>query len=252
MLSVSEMFYSIQGEGKSIDTPSLFLRLQRCNLLCGNPDFTQITDKHNGKEIEKHKDEKAKWCCDTIHVWRHGKIKSTQQIIEEWQASGWYEKLKESHLVITGGEPLLQQEGLVKLLVYLPQTLYTEVETNATIMPSHSLDPLVNQYNCSPKLSNAQVSREKRYCTDVLEWFANNKKVNFKFVVLDEEDVNEIERYYIKPFNISPKIVYLMPGVSSRKELEEKSPLVQQLAEEHGFNYSTRRQLERWDRTTGV
>ena len=92
-LRVAEMFYSLQGEGRSSGCPAVFLRLQHCNLLCGRDD--------------------ASWRCDTLDVWRRGQALTFAEIIDSWRAKGWLAHLAaNAHLVVTGGEPLLQQTGL--------------------------------------------------------------------------------------------------------------------------------------------
>ena len=62
-LIVSEYFYSIQGEGKTMGVPSVFIRLTACNLMCGGRGTEKDFKLHNG----------ATWRCDSIEVWRKGK-----------------------------------------------------------------------------------------------------------------------------------------------------------------------------------
>src|SRR5512135_37627 len=127
MLYVSEQFFSIQGEGPTAGTPAIFLRLKGCNLLCA-------------------------WPCDTIEVWQRGDPVPADILAEEWQRKGWFNNLRtDSHLVVTGGEPLLQMDGLEDFFRRIPETAYIEVETNGTIPPSAGFDGRVSQYNVSPK-----------------------------------------------------------------------------------------------------
>jgi organic radical activating enzyme len=106
-LIVSEMFYSLQGEGPSIGHPAVFLRLAACNLECAGFSYrAPETGEHLG--------------CDTKLVWKKGKPHTFEQIINEWQTQGWLEAFTYgAHLVITGGEPLLQQEKVAAFASYL-------------------------------------------------------------------------------------------------------------------------------------
>ena len=113
-LAVSEVFYSIQGEGQTMGIPAVFLRLGGCNLLC----------------------ESASWVCDTIEVWRNSKATEFKDVISE----EWVERLfNKAHLVITGGEPLMHQRVLPLYLQWFEETYKflptIEIETNGTIVP---------------------------------------------------------------------------------------------------------------------
>lgn len=226
-LRVSEQFLSIQGEGKTMGVPSIFLRLQSCNLLC-------------------------QWPCDTIGVWRKGTKYTTDEIIQDWYQRGWLDKLRNgTHLILTGGEPMLQQEGLANLLRELPPC-YKEVETNATIEPKNIFDKYINQYNCSPKTSNSGMNERKRFKEDVIKWFTNDGRSVFKFVVDTPNDMKEILDDFVYKFQIKPSKVYLMPEAISEEELRTKRIWVAELCKEHGFNYSDRLQLLIWGKATGV
>jgi 7-carboxy-7-deazaguanine synthase len=228
MLNISEQFYSIQGEGKTAGVPAVFLRLSGCNLLCA-------------------------WPCDTIEVWRHGEQWSFEKILHLWDQNGWTRFLcKESHLVITGGEPLLQQEALARFLPLLPKDIFIEVETNATITPTEDLNKHISLYNVSPKTSNSGIPRERRFVRNTLDFFAGNDKSIFKFVVESRGDVEEIFREFVGPFKINPQRVFLMPQSVSRSEFIERSAQVAELCKEYQYNFSPRLQLVIWNKTTGV
>jgi len=250
MLRIAESFYSIQGEGKTMGTPSLFLRMQGCNLLCGNPDLSKYIDEKNVDNMEKRS---AKWICDTIPVWIKGKIFLPEEIVRDWKEKGWYDRLLNgAHLIVTGGEPLIQQEELINLFKLLPKNTYIEVETNGTILPIDDFDYYISQYNCSPKLSNSGMFYKKRYKKNVLRWHNENIKSYFKFVVLDEDDINELIDDFIHELNIKNNKIYLMPGATTRKELINNVERVVDLCKKNGWNYSSRLQLEIWDKVTGV
>ena len=228
MLTISEQFYSIQGEGKTAGIPAVFLRLRSCNLLC-------------------------EWPCDTIEVWKQGEPWTFENLLSAWEKNGWTDALRKgAHLVITGGEPLLQQDELVKFLALLPHGLLIEVETNATIIPKSELDHYISLYNVSPKTSNSGLPRERRYIPDTIEYFARNSKSIFKFVTESPADVDEILRDFISPFSIIRQRVFLMPQCTDRKGFIEKSGAIADMCKEYHLNFSPRLQLLLWDKTTGV
>ncbi len=241
-LKVSEFFHSIQGEGPTTGYPSWFLRLTACNLDCP-------------------------W-CDTTEVWRKGVRMLFEDIPEHWLSTStpprysrdrYLEGLQRGdHLIITGGEPMLQQDSIVSYLQYLTRyktcniaNLYVEIETNGTILPD-GLTYLVNQWNCSPKLSNSAMPRDKRYKPGVLGFLNSFNNVIFKFVIEDETDLEEIRMDFIDPGLIDRDKVWLMPMASDRKELEERSLWLADLCKLHGFRFSNRLQIQIWNRVVGV
>lgn len=237
---ISETFYSIQGEGKYIGAPSIFLRTQGCVLNCI-------------------------W-CDTYNVWKSGKLYDFEELKKYWYNNNWMKP--NIHLVITGGEPLARQDEISSFLEYLiesPNLSFEyfnkiEVETSGTVLPKESfLSRIEPHYNVSPKLKNSSMEIERRvrnslkYFSD-LSWETNPDFSSsiFKFVVKTKEDVKEAIETYIKPFEINPISIYLMPECITREELEEMEPKIVELAKEYGFNYSTRLHLHIWNKATGV
>lgn len=244
-LRVSESFFSLQGEGSTIGVPSVFLRLGGCNLLCGGAKTAHDGKLHDG----------ATWRCDTIEVWLKHQIKTENEIISGFGAKGWLKKLSEGcHLIITGGEPLLQQEEILSLLDAIQLEIggapYVEIETNGTVMPLPQLAERVGHFNVSPKLANSGMAVDKTRKLDVLTRLANYRSI-FKFVVSSEKDWFEISEIIRSAF-IPLQKVYLMPAASSITELQERSLIVSQLAMKHSVNFSTRLQVAIWDKTTGV
>jgi 7-carboxy-7-deazaguanine synthase len=239
-LKISEWFASIQGEGLSAGQLSIFLRLSGCNLLCGCPQGT--------------------WVCDTIEVWKKGTLYSASEAVAHFESCGWLSKLGSEgyRLIITGGEPLLQQDGLVEFLACLSKELgrcpIIEIETNGTIAPIKSLIPYISQYNVSPKLINSGMQKEKRYTRDVLTWFAGlpYPQAIFKFVVSSEGDCHEIMDHYVKPLGLKPWQVFIMPGADNKHDLDARLPSTAQWALTYGFNLSSRLHLSIWDKKTGV
>ena len=244
-LRVSEMFYSIQGEGVTSGVPAIFLRLQGCNLTCGGP-----TTIHT-KRIESP----ATWRCDTIETWLKGDGFSIESILSIWETNQWLDvRFQDAvHLVITGGEPLLQQTQLLSFLKHLKSvySIFVECETNGTIMPHHSLFSFIDQFNVSPKLSNSGVDLQSRIHPSAIQLFCERSAV-FKFVIETESDVDEIFDTFIGPFNIPRKNVCLMPAADSRQDLVSLAPRVAEWAKRHRFRFSSRLHIELWDKKTGV
>lgn len=241
-LFVSEIFYSIQGEGISSGIPSVFVRLSGCNLMCGGHGTEKDKKLHNG----------ATWRCDTIEVWRKGNKMLFKDIAREW-----IQQLCEgAHLIITGGEPMLQQKGIVCFLKWWKKEYkfkpFVEIETNGTIMPNNDMIRIVNQWNCSPKLSNSGMHIYARIKFDVLKVLSNTNKVQFKFVISNEVDWDEIYNTYLFVGYILKEQVVLMPAASNLEELLINNVLVAALCIEHNLRFSSRLQIEIWNKTVGV
>ena len=120
-LAISEVFYSIQGEGKTVGIPSVFVRLGGCNLMCGGMGTQFDGELHN----------EAEWRCDTVEVWMKAQSKEMKDILDE----ECIEAIKNgAHIILTGGEPTMQQTGLEDFIKYIKFDLkinaYFEVETN--------------------------------------------------------------------------------------------------------------------------
>lgn len=213
--SAPEIFYSLQGEGTRCGTPAVFLRLAGCNLAC-------------------------KW-CDTKHSWQNGiscSISETVRLIKNFNCQS---------LVITGGEPLLQQEALLQLLDNLPADTFVEIETNGTITPAPELTNRVNQWNISPKLSHAGNPHATPLNPDTLATFAPLPHAWFKFVVQGETDWPAIEL-----LALPTERIILMPCATTRHELETTRPAVVEMCLRHRVRLGDRLHLTLWDDKKGV
>ena len=85
-----------------------------------------------------------------------------------------------------------------------------------------------------------------------LERITSHKGYWFKFVVSKEEDLDEIENDFIKPFNIDPKRVLMMPGLDHQDNFHERTKFILELAGKHGYIGLTRLHISAWNQTTGV
>ncbi|MEK9727896.1 MAG: 7-carboxy-7-deazaguanine synthase QueE [Candidatus Margulisiibacteriota bacterium] len=231
MIRVSEIFYSVQGEGVTVGVPAIFIRLQGCNLDCGSRG--------------------GAWVCDTEAVWKRGEKRLISELAETIQVD-FNEALRNgAHVVITGGEPLLQQDAVIELLHQFNNKWPIEIETNGTILPHDPLKKRINYWNVSPKLSNSGEAFDKRVQPS-LDWFSEQPNAIFKFVVNNENDINEIESSFkwVKQLPIRQK--FLMPAADNRIELHQKYESIISLAKSNGYSLSQRLHLTVWDQKTGI
>lgn len=231
-LSGDGVFYSIQGEGKSMGLPACFLRLHLCNLTCT-------------------------W-CDTRYTWDKTQeefwtesVDSPTELVAQMIQSSWGcadERIKK-RLVITGGEPLLQQKEIQKLLELLSEWSI-EIETNGTIMPHAELLERC-QFNCSPKLANSLVEEKKRIREHVLR-ILNEKNTTFKFVVEKPSDLEEVDQVFVQGLDLDPNKILVMPEGTSTPLLHATIANIIDSAEKKGYRILTRLQCEIWGNQRGV
>ena len=246
-LAVSEWFYSVQGEGATVGVPSVFLRLKGCNLTCGGKNTVKSNKLDSG----------ATWRCDTIEVWLTGKLYKHKELFCIFEQENYIESLKKgAHLIITGGEPLLQDNGLVCFFEEFQETYdflpFIEIETNGTISASDKLDKFITQYNVSLKLKNSGMDKTLRIIENSILFYLSKQIVVFKFVVSSEKDVQEVFDNYVNKYNFPLKNIYLMPGATSRNQLHQLEQDIINLCKKKCVNYSTRLHIHVWDRLTGV
>jgi len=226
MLPISEIFYSIQGEGINLGKPSVFIRLYYCNLYCS-------------------------W-CDTKYTWEN-QSKAIENIdyflMDEKEIIDKIKQFNTKNLVITGGEPLLHQTKLIELVKAL-NGYYVEIETNGTIIPKKELVELVNLFTVSPKLSNSDVKYEHRIRKEALTYFSNLDKCVFKFVIKDEKDIEEVLSL-AKEFNIKSEKIMLMPEGTDEETIISRSRWLVELCKAHNFRYSPRIHIILWGNKRG-
>ena len=227
-LQISEKFYSIQGEGKTMGAPSIFVRLTGCNLLCKSD----------------------KWVCDSIEVWRKGNKVDFKEVLSIEDIISLENGV---HLIFTGGEPLLHQKSIASFLAYLQMEHnlrpFVEVETNGTIMPIKELIFDVNVWNVSPKLTNSGETLKKRVNIAAIQQF-NKLNTIFKFVISERKDVEEI--FDVFGNYIERKKVYLMPAADNQETLYEKRIEVIEFCKQYILNFTDRLHITTWNKKTGV
>jgi len=240
-----EIFKSIQGEGKSIGKPCIFVRLSRCNLHCYWCD-TAYTWNFNGTDFV-HRDD------------RGSKPKKYDMNTEIFDID--VQHLKEkiisigvNRVIFTGGEPLLQQAELGKLLKLLKHSntsMFIEVETNGTILPKGEFRDLVDQFNVSPKLAHSRNDISVRRKNLALNFFSQDKRTFFKFVVQEKDDLVEI-RELVNIYKIRPETVYLMPEGVDSKTIKDRSRWLVSESLQNGYNFTDRLHIHLFGDTRGT
>ena len=270
-LKISQDFFSLQGEGKTMGYPSYFVRLAICNLSCGmsRKFLNQLVKDNTLKEGEiftgdLHAEGKATWTCDSTSEWAlKGEDKDFQYLIDRWKEQGIYEDIKNGtiHIIWTGGEPTIKQhqEAIVNFFKYwLTETSheittwYNEIETNGTVVIEDKLFVMLDQINCSPKLSNSGLAEKQRINPDAIKRIMEHDNYQFKFVISTEDDVKEIFRDFIEPFNIPLKNVVCMPGLDDAADFEERTRFCLEMAKKYRFIGLTRLHIAAWNKTLNV
>ena len=225
-MQVNEIFKSIQGEGPNFGKPAIFLRTAQCNLKCT-------------------------W-CDTKYTWDWENYDFQKEVnemtIDEIKCAILNLEIK--HLVITGGEPLLQQDDLADLLSFLKPNFYVEIETNCTILPNKMLTDLVDQWNVSPKTENSGNPLELYENNECYYFFANQENCFFKYVVENEADIPEIKKFVTK-YKIPEKRVQLMTQASTKEEIRIREKSISELAKSNNFAFSPRLHVAMWGSQRG-
>ena len=225
-MKISEIFESIQGEGNNAGKPAVFLRTAECNLKCV-------------------------W-CDTKYTWdwkNYDYSKEVNEIsIKEVRQS--LEQFRVRHLVITGGEPLMQQDDLAELLTFLKPKFYVEVETNGTILPNNALSVLVDQWNVSPKTKNSGNPLEMCEDNECYTFFSKKKNCYFKYVVESEDDLIEINQL-ISKYNLEKERVLLMTQAMTKEEILAKEKNVFTLSKKNSLGFSPRLHVMKWGSQRG-
>lgn len=231
-LPVSEIFYSIQGEGRFAGCPALFVRLKYCNLGCS-------------------------W-CDTRFTWDSGKIETGELLTFEEIATNSLAQtgtnkdvLSSIHVVITGGEPMLHQSKLPSLISVLKKVGYTyfEIETNGMYVPTDEMTEAIDWWNCSPKLTNNGLDKSVNLIPEAIIAIKNTKKADFKFVIKNAQDLAELENDYIK-YIPKENIMLMAEGWTERKQ-KESMQWVMKICQEKGLRFTPRLHILSWNNERG-
>ena len=251
MLDVTEIFGpTIQGEGKKLGTPSIFIRFGKCNLSCQG--FAVEYETPSGAKKQSCD---SYYAVDTEFKQLWDKYESHEQIVNI--VKKLEPKNYKPDIVITGGEPLLywKNEEFQKLLKYYISNYYNvTIETNATI----NID-ITKKYqekilfSMSVKLSNSSEPLKKRVNTTSLTNIINNIDEKYLKFVITKEEIKDAQEEIENILKSIPKVdVYLMPMGDTVEALNQNSESVIDLAIQNGYLYSDRLHIRIWDDKRGV
>ena len=217
-MRLSELFHSIQGEGKLVGVPSVFVRASGCNLRCV-------------------------WCDTPYASWNpEGENNSVPEILAK------VESHSARHIVITGGEPMIMPDIAELCDSLKSQKYHITIETAATVFTPIKLDLA----SLSPKLSNSTptnreggkfaASHEKqRLNPEVIQQFIDTSPAfQLKFVVSAEQDLAEIQALLAKLKNWTPEDVLLMPEGIDEKTLQSRAGWISEICKREGFRFCPR------------
>ena len=214
---VAETFTSLQGEGVLAGVPSFFIRTSGCNLRCV-------------------------WCDTPYASWRpEGARVAVAELVTRARASGV------RHVVITGGEPLLQREIGALTAALRAAGHHLTVETAGTLAPEFACDLL----SVSPKTANsdpdgpwrARHRRGRLELATLRTLLGRLPEHQLKFVVQGRGDLDEVLAL-VAALGAARERVLLMPEGRSREELGARAGEVAMLCLEHGFRYAPRLHME--------
>ncbi len=272
-IKVSELFYSIQGEGRYMGVPSVFLRTFGCNFTCdgfGMPQGEKSNERHviaeRITEFQQYRDlPLVHTGCDSYASWDPrfkdlSPLLTTDSIAESICEILPYKRWESEHLVITGGEPLLGwQKQYPALLEHPKMARLKEItfETNGSMRLTKDFKSYLDDqwlgsirsrdqltFSVSAKLSVSGESRKDAIKPNVVCEYEEIGYTYLKFVVASEKDVEEVlevkELYRNAGFE-GP--IYIMPvgGVESVYTLNNRK--VANLAMKYGLRYSDRLQV---------
>lgn len=228
---ISEIFYSLQGEGELTGVPSVFVRTSGCNLRCT-------------------------WCDTPYASWNpEGRTLTVDEIVAE------VARHPARHVVLTGGEPMLapQLRELAAELKLLGH--HITIETAATLPPDGIACDLASM---SPKLLNSAPDAHEhpawhkrheatRWQPDVVRAWVDGYDFQLKFVVTAPADVDELEGMLGKLGRDIPRHkVLLMPEARSLETMRARAAWLAELCKERGYRYAHRLHVELWGNKRGT
>lgn len=228
---ISEIFYSLQGEGELTGVPSVFIRASGCNLRCN-------------------------W-CDTMYAsWEpEGTQMSVEEILKK------VDSFPARHCVLTGGEPMIARDIHALAAALKQRGLHITIETAATVAPQGIACDLAS---LSPKLSNSAPDErlpeawrrrheELRLQPAVIRQWLDACHFQLKFVVTCAADISEIQsllRELDRP--VPPSQVLLMPEGTSVEAIRGREGTLVDLCKQHGYRYCHRLHVQLFGHTRGT
>ncbi len=227
-MKIAEIFYSIQGEGMLAGVPSVFVRVSGCNLRCV-------------------------WCDTPYTSWNpEGREITIDKIVSEVRGYG------ASHVVLTGGEPMILAESIELTRRLKTAGEHITVETAGTVYQPVTCDLM----SISPKLASSTPHEREggrwaaqherlRYHPDVLRRLTSEYPYQLKFVVTAPEDIPEIQGI-VDDIGADAARVVLMPEGVSAEALRERAQWLVDLCKQLGYRYSPRLHIDIWGNQRGV
>lgn len=227
-MKISEIFYSIQGEGSLVGVPSVFVRTSGCNLRCT-------------------------WCDTPYTSWQpEGHEMSLDEISEAVSA------YKCGHVVLTGGEPMIAPEAPRLTEKLRVAGLHITIETAGTVHHMVQCDLM----SISPKLRNSTpderdggrfaITHERlRHQPEVLKRLTGDYEYQLKFVLSDEKDLTEVQQIQAEIGAPASRVI-LMPEGVTRAIVAKRGTWLAELCKQHGYRYSPRLHIELWGDKRGV
>jgi 7-carboxy-7-deazaguanine synthase len=280
-IKVSEIFYSLQGEGRFVGVPSVFLRTYGCNFTCSGfgckPGEKSTGADDVAKSVELYKTftdlPLVETGCDSYASW-HPAYKhlspnyTTEELVTHmtdltpnrmWQQNNG----NDVHLVITGGEPLLGWQRAYGELLSHPRMRDLKnltFETNGTQKLSDDFKAFLRNwvldgigaprevtFSVSAKLSASGESWDDAICPEVVNEYQDYGNTYLKFVVETDEHIHEAIRA-VDAFRAGgfKGVVYLMPQGGVVEPYDKNKLRIANICCEQGWNYSPRLHVDLW------
>ena len=228
---ISEIFYSLQGEGELTGVPSVFIRTSGCNLRCN-------------------------WCDTPYASWQpEGKQMTVGEIVAAIRCH------PARHVVLTGGEPMIAPDIHALAIALKKLDYHLTIETAATIVPAGIACDLAS---LSPKLKNSspderlddtwRIKHETlRWQPEVVRAWLDRGGYQLKFVVTQEADILEIEMLLASLRQDIPRAkVLLMPEGTTVEVLRARAVWLAELCKARGYRYAPRLHVELYGNKRGT
>ena len=228
-MDISEIFYSIQGEGRLAGVPSAFIRTSGCNLRCT-------------------------WCDTPYTSWEpEGESLPVNTVLAR------IAEMPTRYVVLTGGEPMIDADVVALTHRLKEEGYHTTIETAATVWK----DVVCDLASISPKLANstpvqrdegrwADAHEKNRINLGTIRRFMALADYQLKFVVDSPDDLGEIEALLTQLGAYEPSEVLLMPQGVTSEELAEKGPWIADLCKQRGFRFCPRLHIALFGNTRGT